>query len=71
MILSGFIFPVASMPGPLQAVAHVIPAIWFLRIIRGVMLVGRDWYPLEGGVMLVMAVGLLVLAARRFDTRLE
>lgn len=71
MILSGFIFPVASMPGPLQAVAHVIPATWFLRIIRGVMLVGRDWYPLEGGVMLAMAAGLLVLAVRRFGTRLE
>lgn len=71
MILSGFIFPVASMPGPLQAVAHVIPATWFLRIIRGVMLVGRDWYPVEGGVMLAMAAGLLVLAGRRFGTRLE
>ncbi len=44
---------------------------YFLRIIRGIMLVGRDWYPLEGGVMLVMAIGLLALAAHRFGTRLE
>jgi len=71
MILSGFIFPVRSMPVPLQWLAHVIPATYFLRIIRGIMLVGRDWYPVEGGVMLAMAVGLLVLASRRFGTGLD
>ena len=71
MILSGFIFPVRSMPLPLQGLAHLIPATYFLTVIRGIMLVGRNWYPLEGGVMLAMAVGLLVVAARRFGTRLE
>ncbi len=71
MILSGFIFPLRSMPWPLQVIAHLIPATYFLPIIRGIMLVGRNWYPLEGGVMLAMAVGLLVLATRRFGTRLE
>jgi ABC-2 type transport system permease protein len=71
LILSGFIFPVRSMPLPLQGVAHLIPATYFLRIIRGIMLVGRDWYPLEGGVMLIMAIGLLTLATRRFGTKLE
>ena len=71
MILSGFIFPVGSMPAPLQVVAHLIPATYFLRIIRGIMLVGRNWYPLEGGVMLAMAMGLLVLATRRFGTRTD
>ncbi len=63
LILSGFIFPVRSMPEPLQVLAHVIPATWFLRVIRGILLVGRNWYPLEGGVMLAMAAGLLVLAS--------
>lgn len=71
MILSGFIFPVRSMPVPLQVIAHLIPATYFLRVIRGIMLVGRDWYPVEGGVMLAMAVGLLLLASRRFGTRLD
>jgi ABC-2 type transport system permease protein len=71
MILSGFIFPVRSMPPPLQVVAHLIPATYFLRVIRGIMLVGRNAYPLEGGVMLVMAVGLLSLATHRFKGHLE
>jgi len=69
MILSGFVFPVRSMPPPLQVVAHLVPATYFLRIIRGIMLVGRNWYPFEGGVMLLMAVVLLVLAAKRFGAR--
>lgn len=71
LILSGFIFPVSSMPLPMQGIAHLIPATYFLRIIRGIMLVGRNWYPLEGGVMLIMAMGLLTLAVRRFGTRLD
>jgi ABC-2 type transport system permease protein len=71
MLLSGFVFPVRSMPVPLQVLAHIVPATYFLRIIRGIMLIGRDWYPVEGGAMLAMAVVLLVLATRRFRTRLE
>ena len=71
MILSGFIFPVQSMPPPLQAIAHLIPATYYLRVIRGIMLVGRNWYPVEGGVMLSMAVGLLTLATHRFKGHLE
>jgi len=71
MILSGFIFPVRSMPLVMQVVAHLIPATYYLRVIRGIMLVGRNWYPVEGGVMLIMAIGLLALATRRFRTRLD
>lgn len=71
MILSGFIYPVRSMPTWLQVIAHLIPATYFLRIIRGIMLVGRNWYPLEGGVMLAMAAVLLLVSSRRFGTRLD
>jgi ABC-2 type transport system permease protein len=40
IILSGFIFPIASMPEPLQAVSHLVPAKWFLVIVRGIMIQG-------------------------------
>lgn len=71
IILSGFVFPFASMPWPLQALGRVIPATYYLPIIRGIMLTGRAWYPLEGAVLAGMAVLLLALSIRRFGTRLE
>ncbi|MFH1143644.1 MAG: ABC transporter permease, partial [Candidatus Eisenbacteria bacterium] len=71
IILSGFVFPLASMPSALQAIGHLIPATYYLPVIRGIMLTGRAWYPIEGGVMTGMAVLVLALAVRRFGTRIE
>jgi len=40
LILSGFIFPIASMPVVLQWVTRVVPARYFLVALRGVVLKG-------------------------------
>ncbi len=37
-ILSGFVFPLSSMPGWLQAVSLLVPARYFLVVIRGIYL---------------------------------
>ncbi len=71
LMLSGFIFPIASMPLALQGVSHIIPATYYLKIIRGIMLKGEAWFPVETGIMILMAVILLTLATRRFSGRLE
>jgi len=39
-ILSGFVFPIRNMPPIVQAVTYLIPARYFLVILRGVMLKG-------------------------------
>ncbi|MCA9784281.1 MAG: ABC transporter permease [Candidatus Cloacimonetes bacterium] len=70
LMLSGFIFSVSSMPLPLQVVSHAIPATWYLRIVRGVMLTGVNGWPREALVLLGMALGLTVLAMKRFSRRL-
>ena len=41
LMLSGFIFPISSMPAFLQAVTHVVPARYFLIVLRGVAAQGR------------------------------
>jgi ABC-2 type transport system permease protein len=71
MLLSGFIFPISSMPRVLQWASHIIPATYYLRIIRGIMLRGESWFPFDGGVMVIMAVLILTLAAKRFRVRLD
>lgn len=71
MILSGFMFPVASMPGPLQVICRLLPATHFLVVLRGVMLRGVNWFPQETAILAVQAVVLMVLAIRSFRLRLE
>ncbi|MDZ7360115.1 MAG: ABC transporter permease [candidate division KSB1 bacterium] len=73
VMLSGFIFPIASMPKVLQFVTYIIPARYFLPVIRGVMLKGNTifhlWLPL--GVLVLMGIVFLAISAKRFKMRLE
>ena len=73
MLLSGFMFPVDSMPRPLQIVSQVVPARWFVEIARGIMLkgVGLEYLWQETLVLAVMALVLLTVSARSFHERLE
>ena len=73
MLLSGFIFPIESMPVPLRVIAHVVPATWFVEISRGIMLkgVGLEFLWQETAVLGAMAAVLLVASARSFHARLE
>jgi ABC-2 type transport system permease protein len=73
MLLSGFIFPLESMPLPLQVVSFLVPARWFVLVARGIMLKGVGlehlWAPTL--ILFLMAVLLLVLSTRSFHARLE
>jgi ABC-2 type transport system permease protein len=73
MMLSGFIFPIESMPAPLQWLSQIIPAKWFVLIARGIMLkgVGLAYLWRETLVLMGMALVLLALGARSFRVRLE
>jgi ABC-2 type transport system permease protein len=40
LMLSGFIFPISSMPSALQVVTYIVPARYFLVALRGIVLKG-------------------------------
>jgi ABC-2 type transport system permease protein len=67
LMLSGFIFPIASMPVFLQLVTRVVPARYFLVILRGILLKGVGpavlWPELLA--LFVFAFVILGLASRR------
>jgi len=73
MLLSGFIFPLESLPWPLQMVSFVVPARWFVTVARSIMLkgVGLTYLWRETLVLVVMALVLLTLSTRSFKERLE
>ncbi|MFA5669352.1 MAG: ABC transporter permease [Balneolaceae bacterium] len=73
VLLSGFIFPIESMPFPLQIVSNIIPAKWYLIIVRGIMLKGTGILFLlqETVILLVTTLALIMLSLRNFKVRLE
>jgi ABC-2 type transport system permease protein len=72
-MLSGFIFPLESMPRVLQWIANAIPAKWFVVVARGIMLkgVGLSYLWPETLVLGLMTLALLVASARSFRVRLQ
>jgi len=72
VMLSGMIFPIASLPGWLQPVTYVVPARWFIVVSRGIMLkgVGVEYLWPSLLVLVTMLAVLLVAAIRRFKARL-
>lgn len=71
-LLSGMIFPIASLPGWLQPVTTLIPARWFIVISRGIMLkgVGLDYLWQELAILAAMFALLMLAAIRSFKPRL-
>ena len=62
LMLSGFIFPISSMPVFLQAITHLVPARYFLVILRGLLLKGVDVGLLWVDILSLAAFSLAVLA---------
>jgi ABC-2 type transport system permease protein len=70
LLLSGFMFSIDIMPGPLRAITYFVPARYFLVVVRGVFLkgVGPEVWWGEGALMvayLCATVGLAVHAFRK------
>lgn len=69
LMLSGFIFPIASMPEALQVITHAVPARYFLRALRAIVLKGSDLAQLlpEVAALGVYAAATLSLASLRLS----
>lgn len=70
-VLSGFLFPLASMPAPLQWIARIVPARYYVTIIRGIMLKGlpaRAFLP-EAAYLGALGAALLAISFLRFRLR--
>ncbi|WP_421575967.1 ABC transporter permease [Stenotrophomonas maltophilia] len=73
ILLSGFMFPFAGMPRPVQWLAEVLPLTHFLRLIRGIMLRGARIWELWPEVLALLAfiAVMMTLAIVRFRKRLD
>lgn len=73
IILSGFIFPINSMPLPMQIISNIIPAKWFIIIIKAIMLkgVGIEYIWKETLILIGMTVFFIALSIKKYKIRLE
>jgi ABC transporter DrrB family efflux protein len=72
VLLSGFMFPRASMPDPIRVLTYALPATYFIEILRGVVLRGASAAELAQYVLPLAGIGVLVSAfvALRFRRKL-
>ncbi len=67
VLLSGFMFPIANMPEPVQWLTYINPLRYFLVIVRGIFLkgIGADILWPQMAVLAVMGTTVLWVASRR------
>src|SRR5690606_32226662 len=73
ILLSVFIFPIASMASPLQVISHAIPAKWFIIIIKAIMLkgVGLSFIWKETLILVGMTLFFIIVSIKKYKIRLE
>jgi ABC-2 type transport system permease protein len=72
IFLSGYVFPLDSMPWFFRWLSQVIPTTWLIDAARGVILRGAGWAELwpHATVLWAMAAIMLVLSTLRFHKQL-
>lgn len=72
-MLSGFVFPIESMPPFFQYFTMILPARWFMKIARDTFLKGAGFIELGDAfiALSVLCCGMVFIATRRFKRDLE
>lgn len=72
-LLSGFIFAIRNMPRALRVITYLVPARYFIAIIKGIYLkgLGLETLALEAGLLTLFALITVTLSIKKFKKRLE
>ena len=73
ILMSGIMYPVENMPSAIIAAAYLNPLMYFVRLLRNIMLKGGDAYVFWSnlGALALMAVFAAGLAYKRFRQTLN
>ena len=73
MLLSGMLFPIENMPFVLEKLTHIVPARWYIIIIKKLMIQGLDFTFIikEVSILLLMTGLILALSMINSKKRLE
>ena len=63
VLLSGYIFPIASLPLPLRLFSYLLPATHFIKIARGIVIRGATFFDLWEPVVALLVISTVLVAA--------
>ena len=63
VLLSGYVFPLSSLPTPLRIFAHLLPATHFIKIARGIVIRGAGFADLWPHVAALLAISAVLVTA--------
>ena len=71
-LLSGFVYAIGNMPVPIQLATRLIPARYFVTLLKGIYLkgVGLEILAVEAGLLTLFGAVMVVLAIAKFKKRL-
>ena len=72
-LLSGFVFSIANMPRPLQFITYIVPARYFVAILKAIFMKGSGWRLLinETVLLAMFAAVAFLIANIRFHKRID
>ena len=62
-LLSGYFFPISSLPVWLRPMAYLIPATYYIKIARGIIIRGAGFFDLWPSVAALLAISVVLVAA--------
>ncbi len=73
IVLSGFVFPIESMPKVYNWISMIIPPRWFLTIVKNIMVKGTEFSFVikETLILIAMTTLFITISTVRFKKRLE
>ena len=69
MMLSGFIFDLRNVPAAVSVVGHLLPATYFMELIKTLFLAGDQWGLIAKDCAILVVYAVLLLTAARAVTR--
>ncbi len=72
VMLSGYAFPIANMPIVLQILSNIVPAKWYIIMVKGVMIKGVGLFDIWKEILIIgaMTLAFLLVSIKRFKVRL-
>lgn len=72
-LLSGFMYAIDNMPEAIQLITYLIPATYFVTLLKGIYLkgIGLEVLVVEAGLLTVFGIAMIALANLKFKKKLE